>query len=58
MASDCKARESGEALTTDLDFILRNLKSPGPRSVQTKGCRATIALSIRRYIRRRRRYRL
>ena len=44
MASDCKAGESGEALTTDLDFLLRNLKSRGPSSVQAKGFRATIVM--------------
>ena len=40
MASDHKAGESGEALATD--FLLRNLKSRGPSSVQAKGFRATI----------------
>ena len=39
MASDCKA---GKALATDLDFLLRNLKSCGPSSVQAKGFHATI----------------
>ena len=42
MASDCKAGESGEALATDLHFLLRNLKGRGPSSVQAKGFRATI----------------
>ena len=42
MASDCKAGESGEALATDLDFLLRNLKSRGPSSGQVKSFRATI----------------
>ena len=42
MASDCKAGESGEALATNLDFLLRNLKSRGPSSVQVKGFRVTI----------------
>ena len=42
MASDRKAGESGEALTTDLDFLLRNLKSRGPSSVQAKSFRAKI----------------
>ena len=42
MASDCKAREAGEALATDLDFLLYNLKGRGPSSVQAKGFRATI----------------
>ena len=46
MASDCKAGESVEALATDLDFLLCNLKSRGPSSVQAKGFRATI-VSIR-----------
>ena len=36
MASDHKAGESGEALATDLNFLLRNLKSRGPSSVQAK----------------------
>ena len=39
MASDHKA---GEALATDLSFLLRNLKSRGPSSVQAKGFRAKI----------------
>ena len=42
MASVCKAGESCEALVTDLHFLLRNLKSRGPSSVQAKGFRATI----------------
>ena len=40
MASNHKAGESGEALATD--FLLCNLKSRGPSSVQAKGFRATI----------------
>ena len=32
------------ALTTDLDFLLRNLKSRGPSSVQAKGVRAIIVM--------------
>ena len=60
MAFDCKAGESGEALATDLDFILRNLKICGPSSVQAKGFRATIVTirfvnkALHDYIRRRR----
>ena len=42
MASDHKAGESSEALATDLRFLLRNLKSRGPSSVQAKGFRAKI----------------
>ena len=42
MASHCKAGESDKPLATDLDFLLRNLKSHGPSSVQAKGFRATI----------------
>ena len=42
MASDCKAGESGEALATDLRFLLHNLKNRGPSPVQAKGFRATI----------------
>ena len=42
MVSDYKAGESGEGLATDLDFLLRNLKSRGPSSVQAKGFCATI----------------
>ena len=37
-----RAGELGEALATDLDFLLRNLKSRGLSSVQAKGFRATI----------------
>ena len=37
MASNHKAGESGEALP---DFLLRNLKSRGPSSVQAKSFRA------------------
>ena len=44
MASDHKAGESGEALghLVATDFLLRNLKSRGPSSVQAKGFCATI----------------
>ena len=44
MASDCKAGESGEALTTNLDFLLRNLKSRESNLIQAKGFRATIVM--------------
>ena len=44
MVSDLQAGESGEALATDLSFLLHNLKSRGPSSVQAKGFRATIVM--------------
>ena len=40
MASDRKAGESGQTFPTNLRFLLRNLKSRGPSSVQAKSFRA------------------